>query len=70
MDWIVSSQESLRMARTSFHRDLVILMDGAQSMEVQEKIDDGLESVTVWVIVILLHRDDDAKEMVKELGEE
>ena len=45
-------------------------MDGGQSMEVQEKIDDGLESVTVWVIEILLHRDDDAKERVKELGEE
>ena len=32
--------------------------------------DDVLENVTTWEIVILLHRDDDEKEMVKELDEE
>lgn len=57
------------MARTSFH-DLVILMDDDQSMEVQEKIDDVLENVTTWEIVILLRMGDDEKEKAKGLDEE
>ena len=58
------------LLRTSSHRDLVILMDGDQSTEVQEKIGDVLENVTAWEIVKLLRKDDDEKEMVKELDEE
>jgi len=57
------------MARTSSH-DLVILMDDDQSMEVQEKIDDVLENVTTWEIVILLRMGDDEKEKAKGLDEE
>ena len=39
-------------------------------MEVQEKIDDVLENVTTWEIVILLRMGDDEKEKAKGLDEE